>query len=217
MTKIFIATPVAGNVTPSYSQSVLKAGLDCYSRGIEVRMNFLRNSCFIEVARSVLVKKFLESDCTHLFFIDADIGFESHAMAGLVESSAPFTAGVYRKREEKLAFNVKFPDPLEYNGPWLRAERAATGFMCIARHILEEMSEKAANVIDVRHHGLVPMVFHTSYEGNKFTGEDYCFCDDYNRIFTDGIWVYPDISFEHDGFLGNLHESLSKGAAPDED
>jgi hypothetical protein len=206
--KVFIATPVSHNVTPSFASSILKAGLDCQSRDIEVHMNFLRNSCFIEIARSVLVKLFLESDCTHFFFIDADIGFESHALAGLVQSECQFTAGVYRKREPDLKFNVKFSDPVEYNGPWMRAERAATGFMCIHRHVLEKMSETAL-VIDVAKHGNVPMVFHTSFEGGKFTGEDYCFCDDYNEQFDEGIWVYPDITFDHDGYLGNLHESAS--------
>ena len=205
--KVFIATPVSHNVTPSFSQSVMMAAMDCQRNGIEVQMNFLRNSCFIEIARSVLVKRFLESDCTHLFFIDADIGFESHALRGLVESEALFSVGVYRKREEKLLFNVQFPDPMEYKGPWVRAERAATGFMCLHREVLEKMSEHALEV-NIPQHGMVPMVFRTSYENGVFTGEDYCFCDDYNRMFDEGIWVYPDISFEHDGYLGNLHESL---------
>ena len=204
--KVFIATPVSHNVTPSFAQSLLKAGMDCQARGIELRMNFLRNSCFIDIARSVLVKKFLESDCTHLFFIDSDIGFESHALAGLVESGLPFAAGVYRKREEKLLFNAHFPEPMEYNGPWIKATHVATGFMCIERRVLEGMS---APSVKIEPHGQVPMIFHTTF-GKTFIGEDYSFCNDYNETFDDGIWVYPDISFEHDGYLGNLHQSLTE-------
>ena len=58
------------------------------------------------------------------------------------------------------------------------------------------------------------MVFHFNYNGGKFVGEDYSFCDDYNQLYEEGvfdepIWAYPDINFDHDGFVGNLHKSLT--------
>jgi hypothetical protein len=80
--KVFVATPLYNQVTAEYAQSLLMAGLDCKDRGIEIVPNIVRNSCFVDIARSVLVKKFLDSDCTHLLFIDSDIGYEAHAIAG---------------------------------------------------------------------------------------------------------------------------------------
>ena len=211
--KVFVATPVRDDVSPEYAQSLFYAGLDCKQRGIEVIPNIIRNSCFIDMARSVLVHNFLQTDCTHLFFIDSDIGYEYHAIAGLVEAEVPFAAGVYRKRQPELKFNVQITEPQELRGPWLRVERTATGFMCIQRQVLAEMS-KRVELCDVGEMKDVPMVFRTHKEGT-FIGEDYCFCDDYNQLHQQGlfdqpIWVYPDITFNHDGYVGNLHESLSE-------
>jgi hypothetical protein len=215
--KVFIATPMYGGVTGSYAKSMFHAGLDCKEHGIEVDLRIIRNSCFVDLARSILVKQFLETDCTHMLFIDSDIGFEPHAVAGLVEAGLPLCGGVYPKRETKKHFTATVYEPLEQKGPWLRVKRFATGFMCIERRVLEEMSKRAP-ICAIRKNGDVPLVFRTSREG-KFIAEDYCFCDDYNKLYEEGvfdqpIWVYPDITFDHDGYLGNLHESLIN-EAPD--
>jgi hypothetical protein len=209
--KVFIGTPVRDNVTPEYAQSLFMAGLHCHKRGIELVPAIIRNSCFIDIARSVLVKQFLDTDCTHLFFIDADIGYEAHALAGLVEAGVPFCAGVYRKRQGDALYNAQVHG--EMRGPWLRVDRVATGFMCLERRVLEEMSYRVPSC-DVTTSGSVPMVFRTSTD-EVFIGEDYCFCDDYNELYEEGvfdqpIWVYPDITLNHDGYVGNLHESLSE-------
>lgn len=210
--KVFIATPLRDVVTAKYALSLFHAGLDCRAQGIEVVPHLIRNSCFVDIARSVLVRDFLQTDCTHLLFIDSDIGFESHAVAGLVRAGVPFCAGVYRKRQPEVLFNAQIHEPYEMRGPWLRADRVATGFMCLERRVLEEMTSRV-HVCEIQKDGKVPMVFRMNTEG-VFIGEDYCFCDDYNALFEEGvfdqpIWVYPDITFDHDGYVGNLHESLS--------
>jgi hypothetical protein len=209
--KVFIATPIRDYVTAEYAQSLFYAGLDCKERGIEVLPHIIRNSCFIDVARSVLVRDFLKTDCTHMLFIDSDVGYESHAVAGLVQAGVPFCAGVYPKRRPGGKFPATIHEPQELKGPWLRADRVAAGFMCLERRVLEEMSNRAP--ICKASDGLIPMVFRTETEGT-FIGEDYCFCDDYTKLYGEGvfdqpIWVYPDITFNHDGYVGNLHESLT--------
>jgi len=211
--KVFVATPLRDTVTAEYAQSLFYAGLDCKSRGIEIIPNIIRNSCFVDIARSVLVRNFLDTDCTHLFFLDSDIGFESHAIAGLVQAGVPLCAGVYPKRDEKKRFAAQVYEPQELRGPYLRVDRVATGFMCIERRVLEEMTARVHSC-KVSTNGSIPMVFRTDTRtGNIFVGEDYCFCDDYNKLYEEGvfdepIWVYPDITFNHDGYVGNLHESL---------
>jgi hypothetical protein len=216
--KVFVATPLRDTVTAEFAQSLFYAGLDCYTKDIEVIPRIVRHSCFIEMARSALVKYFLETDCTHLFFIDSDIGFEAHALGGLVQAGVPFAAGVYRQREPKVNFNGQIYEPQEFRGPWVRFNRVATGFMCLERHVLEEMVSRV-HTCKMSSMGEVPMVFRTDTslkdgKPRQFVGEDYCFCDDYTELYEKGvfdqpIWVYPDITFDHDGYIGNLHESLS--------
>lgn len=209
--KVFIATPIRDYVTAEYAQSLFYAGLDCRQRGIEIVPHIIRNSCFIDIARNVLVRDFLKTDCTHLFFIDSDIGYESHAVAGLVQARVPFCAAVYRKRRQDSDFIAVVHEPQELKGPWLRADRVATGFMCLERQVLEEMSARVHSC-EVSSNGLIPIVFRNSTD-KVFVGEDYCFCDDYTKLFEEGvfdepIWIYPDITLNHDGYVGNLHESL---------
>ena len=218
--KVFVAIPsYDAKVTSSCAQSLFKAAYHCAKYGIEIEPHFIRGGIFIDHVRSLIVRRFLETDCTHLFFIDADIGFESDALTGLVMSGHPVSAGIYLKRtDEKKRFNAKVHEPQEVINGWLRMDRVATGFLCIERRVLDEMSKRAP-VLGLGRDGRVPMVFHFSYEGGnggyigEFAGEDYSFCDDYNKLVEEGvfdqpIWAYPDITFDHDGYIGNLHESL---------
>jgi hypothetical protein len=218
--RVFVATPAYnGVVDGGYTDSMVKAATHCAERGIELQLNIAKNGVFIEICRSVLVNKFMKSDCTHLFFIDADLAFEAHALAGLVQAGVPFAAGVYRQRQDELVYNIQAyegPDgEPEQKGPWLRANRVATGFMCLERRVLEIMTERADRY-NVRGIPNLAMVFHTTYErGGSFIGEDYSFCNDYNRLYEQGlfshpIWAYPDITFDHDGYVGNYHQSIMR-------
>lgn len=205
--KVFIATPAyKGEVTASYAQSLLLAAQDCAKRDIELVPKIVKNGAFIEIARSKLVKMFLETDCTHLFFIDADIGFESQALAGLVQAESPFTAGVYPKREGD-EYNAQLWEPHQMKGGWIACKRVGAGFICLQREIVESLSELAP--VREFQGERMPMVFDTRYDDNVFVGEDYDFCDYYVKLTGEPIWVYPDINFDHDGKLGNLHKALS--------
>ena len=218
--KVFVAVPsYDAKLTASCAQSLFKAAHNCALHGIELHPHFIHGGIFIDHVRSLIVQRFLETDCTHLFFIDADIGFESDALAGLVMSGFPVSAGIYTKRATeddlsgKTLFNAKVHEPQERVRDWLRMDCVATGFMCIERRVLEIMSGFAKTIILDKE---VPMVFHFSTDNGRFVGEDYSFCNDYNKlyeekVFNEPIWAYPDINFDHDGFLGNLHESLSEG------
>ena len=223
--KAFIAIPAYdAKLNASCAQSLLKAAYFCAQHDIELEPRFIHGGIFIDNARSLLVKEFLATDCTHMFFIDADIGFEADALAGLVLANNPISVGVYPRRDpdalagaKVTSYNVKFHDPEEVENGWIRVDRAATGFMCIRRDVLEVMSERAqVTQLDdskfSKYGGATPMVFHVRHDG-KFIGEDYCFCDDYNELIKEGlfdqpIWAYPDINFDHDGILGNLHQFL---------
>ena len=189
----------------------MKAAYHCAKEGIELETVFIHGGIFIDNARSLLVKRFLKTDCTHLFFIDADLGFESDALAGLILADNPISVGVYPKRDmDKTMFNCTVHEPQEYRDGWLRLDRAATGFMCIRRDVLVEMSKDAWKC-DLGQGGITPMVFYTQH-GNTFVGEDYSFCADYDAhfmgVFKEPIWAFTDITFDHDGHLGNLHETL---------
>jgi hypothetical protein len=74
--KLFVATPMyggqcTGQFTSSFATLVSKAK----DFGIHFQHYFMFNESLIQRARNYCVDEFMRSDCTHLMFIDADIGF----------------------------------------------------------------------------------------------------------------------------------------------
>lgn len=242
--RVHVATPAYdGKVEANFSQQLLMTGQLCTINMIECSSSVMGNGAFIEMARNIFVHQFLEDEelkrFTHFFFIDGDVGFEPRGVVGLIRSGLPVTCGVYPRRNagKKLSFPAHFlPMPgtggntgkigrLQMNGGWLKMARVPTGFLCIKREVLEEMSRRAIarefpydredhpgavklNDID----NPVPWLFYTKFdEEGRFTGEDYAWSDDYMALYDAGVfdeplWCWPDFDFVHGGVEGNyLH------------
>lgn len=244
--RVHVATPAYdGKVDADFASSMLMAGQLCSLNMVEVSTAILSNGAFIEIARNVLVKEFLQAEelkgFTHFMFVDGDLGFEPRAISGLVRSGLPVTCGAYQRRNEKVSYPVrwtpmpkkkdKHPDRLWLNdGGWLRADRVPTGFLCISRHVLEEMSRRAVagefpydrknadykGVVDLPDKGPTPWLFYTKIDDHgRFTGEDFCWCDDYMDLYNEGvfdepIWVWPDFDFVHGGYACNYQHYLAE-------
>lgn len=74
--KIFVGTPCYGGMaTGIYTQSLTHLMHLCTLRGINMSLHMLFNESLVQRARNYVVDEFLRSDCTHLLFIDSDIGF----------------------------------------------------------------------------------------------------------------------------------------------
>lgn len=221
----YVCTPAYdGKVECNYSQSLAEAMFCAPLYSIRVTAGVMGNGAFIDLARNIYVKKFLEEfkDCTHLFFIDADLKFEARAFIGLMQANLPISAGMYRRRQEPEEYpfrGVENPDGggLWFVDDWLQCDRVPTGFLCIRRDVLEEMAKDAPKIYVHGQNGLVPWVFHTSFDGEyvpkdgaKFIGEDFGFCDDYIKKFKAPIPVWANFNFIHGGYPCNLYEWLTK-------
>lgn len=163
----YICTPAYnGQVDDAYAQSIAEAAFCCPMYNIQVTAGIIGNVGFIELARNIFIKKFLEehTDCTHLFFIDGDLQFESRAFVGLMRSGLPICAGIYRRRQAKEDYPFKpaeNPDGggLWFVNDWLQCERVPTGFLCISRKVLEEMAADAPVMEVADQPGGVPWLF----------------------------------------------------------
>lgn len=209
--KVHIATPAYdGMVHAGFSQSMLLSGYVLAKAGIECSATISRNGAFIDSARSLMVQEFLETDATHLMFVDSDLKFDPYAIASLVNAGLPVCCGVYRQRNERVRYLLSLTG--EVNQGWLAAERVPAGFLCIERRVLEVMSERAERfLLNDRD---CPLVFRIKRRDGRITGEDFSFCDDYMALYREGvfqepIWVWPDIDFVHAGYPCNFHESCS--------
>lgn len=219
----FIATPAYdGKVQTEYAQSLAETFRDAALMGIQTTACVMGNGAFIDLARNIYARLFLESDCTHLFFIDSDLKWESRAFLSLVTAGLPVCAGAYPKRQKPEEYPLRFVagengKGLTMRGDWIMCDRVATGFLCIERSVIEKMSERAPKIIDKNPHSPQPptaQLFYTyRQENGQFVGEDFAWCKDYCEQFNDYIWVYPDFTFTHNkDYTGNWHDFLIRDA-----
>jgi hypothetical protein len=243
--RVHVATPAYdGKVDSDYASSMLMAGQLCSLQLIEVSAAVVGNGAFIEICRNILVRDFLRSEklknFTHFMFIDSDLWFEPRAIAGLVRSGLPVTCGIYRRRQKEESYPVRIwgteatedrrEEKLLVQDGWVRCDRVPTGFLCIERSILEEMSRRAEagefpyddpnrawpGIVELVDQGPTPWLFYTGPDkDDRFVGEDFAFCDDYMAlhkagVFEEPIWAWPDFDFIHGGHECNWQQYLAQ-------
>lgn len=214
--KPYIATPAYdGKVDSDYALSIAESVMLAAAYGVGCTVACMGNGAFIDIARNNFVRMFLETDCTHLFFIDADLKWEPRAFIGLLASGLPVVAGMYRRRQEPEEYPVKYKEDDEgglriVHGGWVECERVPTGFLCIERSVIEEMASeckmwKQYNAPDI------PALFYTQVlEDGRYMGEDFSWCDDYCKKYDAYIHVWPDFDFVHGGYKCNWHNFMNK-------
>lgn len=102
---LFVGTPMyGGNCSGLFTKSCTDLALVCGAHGIPLKFYYLFNESLVQRARNYVVDEFLRSDCTHLLFIDSDIGFQARdvlAMLG-IQGSDPekynIVTGPYPKK-----------------------------------------------------------------------------------------------------------------------
>jgi hypothetical protein len=145
--KIFVATPMYGGVCGGqYCKSTADLAALAAQYGMDVRFFYLFNESLITRARNYLVDEFLRSDCTHLMFIDSDIGFDPNdviALSVIAEegSDKDIVCGPYPKKciaWEKIkravdkGFADKDPHQLErYVGDYVFNPKEGTGSIAL--------------------------------------------------------------------------------------
>lgn len=83
--KIMIATPMyGGQCAGMYTKSIADLSAICTHYGLPLQFYFMFNESLITRARNYCADEFLRSDCTHLMFIDSDIGFNPHDVLALL-------------------------------------------------------------------------------------------------------------------------------------
>lgn len=165
---IFIATPMYGGLcNGTYTIGLLMA-VNIFSQyGIAMQYAHIMNESLITRARNSLAKDFLATECSHLMFIDADIGFDAHDIVRMINVDKDIICGIYPKKEinwinvARATANGVDPKDLHlHSGAFVvnligGAESAegnlydpmeiangGTGFMLIKRRVFEELIGK---------------------------------------------------------------------------
>lgn len=166
---IMIATPCYGGmIHEPYLRGLTALVAELSGAGIPINLSTVINESLITRARNELVKHFLMTECTHLMFIDSDIGFSPADVLRLVEHGKDVVVGAYplkglrwsnleglksctdidevRRRVTEYVVNFKFSSEenlksgrLDVVDGLIEVHDAGTGFMCIRRNVIEKM------------------------------------------------------------------------------
>lgn len=127
-------------VSLSETQNALAAA------GVGYSMTLLAGDPYLAKCRCRIASKFLTDfpAATHLFFLDDDVGWPPAKVPEFVLRDEAVLCGVYPKKVEPLEFPATLE--LDANGQLIErdglylAHLAPTGFMCIARRVIEQMA-----------------------------------------------------------------------------
>ena len=82
---IFVGVPMyGGQCSGMFCKSTNDLATMCAKYGIPLRFYYLTNESLVQRARNYIVDSFLQSDSTHLMFIDADISFNARDVLTLL-------------------------------------------------------------------------------------------------------------------------------------
>lgn len=82
---LFVGVPMyGGQCAGLFCKSATDLSAMAAQYGISLRYYFLFNESLVQRARNYVVDEFLRSDCTHLMFIDSDIGFKAKDVISLL-------------------------------------------------------------------------------------------------------------------------------------
>ena len=82
--RIFVATPVHDQCSIHYAQGLLEFQQLCFKKNVEVTFQIMKSS-LVTQGRNLCVSGFLESNCTHMLFVDSDILFNAESIFKMIE------------------------------------------------------------------------------------------------------------------------------------
>jgi len=221
--KLFIALPAYDfKVSLKLAISLAKFAMTAPAHGVTTHIGSICGCSVVSRARNLLVRDFLETDCTDLLFIDSDINFEAEDIYRLmVWASDPkkgIVAGVPRVRNDSAVYIATLDQEngsLTMNGHGLvRAKRVATAFMMVRRDVFEALENRNPQwqYWDERTGRTLSAIFDFKVTDEGYMGEDYLFCDRARELGYE-VWIDPAIKLGHMGvqeYLGDFGEAVIK-------
>ena len=225
---VYVGTPCFGGmVATGYMMSVLKLMQYAGGAGFSLSVNLLGRDSLVTRARNTIVAQFLETDSTHLMFIDADLTFEPQLVHRMLAFDEDIVAGMYPakafqwdppakllEREPRqtamLQYVGKFCEPpeLERRGPFATGVYCATGFMLIRRSVIEHLIAANPDRAYTSDHVYVENKQHRQYhalfecmidpETKEYLSEDFGFCRLW-RALGGKIWLDVEGALTHTG------------------
>ena len=164
--KLFVASPVHSDVSMHYTQALLEFQQACFVEKIKVSFHLVKSS-LVTQGRNLCVAGFLNTDSTHLLFIDSDIYFQAKSIFAMLNADKdiigvpyPLKTLMWDKAFRKMqqgkiktpddirralhTYPMKVPNDKKINvdNGVMEVTDAPTGCMLIKRSVIEKMIDK---------------------------------------------------------------------------
>ena len=222
---VFIATPMYGGVaTGLYTVSMVQLSATFLRNRVDSVYATSWTESLVTNARNGLTRQFLQSQATHLMWIDADIGFNPTDIVSMLIADKDIVCGIYPRKEidwARVARAVEAGVPPEdlsnYAGSFaiklfddtaggyqpdpdglIEIDAGGTGFMLIKRGVFDALSDGVPEyVLDQR---VIKEFYATSIEAGsgRLITEDYHFCR-LARSHGFKIYAAPWVRLSHAG------------------
>ena len=207
-TRVHIAMPCYGGMlTESTFMSFIKWANTARQLGIDWTLETMVNESLISRARNTLTAKFLDMpEATHLFFVDADIGWEPWHLLVLLNRDVDVIGGLYPMKTMPIKWVVNGFDGAEEGVDGLQeVSKAGTGFLLMKKHVFEKMNGHPAVKqykndigLDPKYDKYLKTYFDTAVRQNRYYSEDWTFCENW-RDLGGRIWVDKRVLLRHSG------------------
>jgi hypothetical protein len=157
---IFVATPVHSDVSIHYFKACLEFQKECFVRKIPVMFQVMKSS-LVTQGRQLCVSGFMESNCTHMLFIDSDISFNFKMIERMINYDKEICLVPYpikgtdhdKVRARILAgdtlsphllgnqYTMSVPDPtnVKVTDGFIEVERGPAGCMLIKKEVIHKL------------------------------------------------------------------------------
>jgi hypothetical protein len=200
---VFIATPMYGGMAAGiYTVSMVQLPATFLRQRIDLVYSFTASESLVPNARNVLAHQFLESNATHLMWIDSDIGFNAMDIVKMLVADRDIVCGIYPKKEVDWASVAKAaksgvpPEQLSNHAGLfavqliddsarglatdpdglLEVAAGGTGFMLIKRGVFDALSDIVPEYVPDRAPIKEYYATSTDPESGMLITEDYHFC-----------------------------------------
>ncbi|MFY8211356.1 MAG: hypothetical protein ACOVLB_01640 [Candidatus Nanopelagicus sp.] len=207
-TRVHIAMPCYGGMlTESTFMSYIKWANTARQLGIDWTLETMVNESLISRARNTLTAKFLEQpESTHLFFVDADIGWEPWHLLVLLNRDVDVIGGLYPMKTMPIKWVVNGFDGAEEGVDGLQeVSKAGTGFLLMKKHVFEKLNAHPAVKqykndigLDPKYDKHLKTYFDTAVRQNRYYSEDWTFCENW-RDLGGKIYVDKRVLLRHSG------------------
>lgn len=209
--RLFIGLPIYGSVDPHFFSSFLnlKAASEASGLNRHIYLKTRMGDSAIGRARNGLTREFLESDCSHLLFIDSDLVFSMDHVEQIMSHDEDIVGGFYVKKNEgpvQFVCNLNADSKNERNDGLMSTNYVGTGFLRISRKVFEVMIQEFGKdiwyIVDqtkLKEYDFWHMGVYQYPDGSRrWLSEDWWFCQ---RAMDIGfkIWIDRAVLLGHSG------------------